>query len=56
MARNEVISLRDPLPLDIGEQEGFNLGQADSRQRVSNGKRPCVLVGSAILQLPIWGR
>lgn len=61
--RNEGISLREPLPPDVGgqepqdtEQHAFNLDQADSRQWESNRKRACVLVGSAILQLPIWGR
>jgi hypothetical protein len=63
MTRNESISLRESLPSDIGEQEphnteqdASNLEQANSRQWESNRKRACVLVGSAILQLPIWGR
>lgn len=62
MVQNEGISLREPLPPDVGEQEphdteqnAFNLDQADSRLWESNRKRACVLVGSAILQLPIWG-
>ena len=63
MTRNEGISLRESLPSDVGEQElhnteqdASNLDQADSRRWESNRKRACVLVGSAILQLPIWGR
>ncbi|MCJ1269319.1 hypothetical protein MMC22_009210 [Lobaria immixta] len=62
MIRNECISLREPLPPDVGEQEphgteqnAFNLDQADSRLWESNRNRASVLVGSAILQLPIWG-
>lgn len=62
MTRNEGISLRESLPSDIGgqerhdtEQDASNLDQADPRQWESNMKRACVLVGSAILQLPIWG-
>ncbi len=63
MTRNESISFRDSLPSDIGEQEphgteldATDLDQADSRPLESNRKRFCVLVGSAMLQLPIWGR
>lgn len=59
MTQNESISLRE---LDIGEQEPriaeqdtSNIDQADSRQWESSRKRACVLMGSAILQLPIWG-
>ncbi|MCJ1225611.1 hypothetical protein MMC12_002260 [Toensbergia leucococca] len=62
MTRNQGISLRESLPSDSGEQEPydaeqyvFNLDQADSSQRESNRKRACVLVGSGLLQLPIWG-
>lgn len=63
MTRNEDISLRESLPSGVGEQqphdiepEASNLDEADSRQWESHRKRACVLVGSAILQLPIWGR
>ena len=63
MAPFEVISLRESLPTDTGEREAHdieqdtsNLEQANSRQWDSSGKRARVLVGSAILQLPIWGR
>ena len=63
MSLNEDISLRESLPSDVGEQEAHNtlqdasnLDQADSRIWESKTKRACVLVGSAILQLPIWGR
>jgi hypothetical protein len=62
MTQNEDIPLRES-PANVGEQESydterdaFNLHQADPRQWESNRKRTCVLLGSAILQLPIWGR
>jgi hypothetical protein len=32
-----------------------NIDQADSRRLESNMKKASVLLGSAILQLPIWG-
>jgi hypothetical protein len=62
MTRNEDIPLRET-PANRCEQEpydterdAFNLHHADSRQWESNRKRTCVLLGSTILQLPIWGR
>ncbi|MCJ1479723.1 hypothetical protein MMC13_008409 [Lambiella insularis] len=62
MARNEDISLRDSPRSDVGEpelhdaeQNVSNTDQANSRQWESNRRRACVLVGCAILQLPIWG-
>ncbi|MCJ1410573.1 hypothetical protein MMC19_004659 [Ptychographa xylographoides] len=62
MASNESIALHDALPSDIGDQEphdteqpASNLDPADSRLLETNRKRACVLAGSAILQLPIWG-
>lgn len=63
MTPKETISLRESLPPDVGEQDGHNIeqaasnpNQADSRQWESTRKRACVLLGSAILQLPIWGK
>jgi len=60
MTRNEDVSLQESLPSGNGEQElhstereESSLDQAESRQWESNRKRVCVLVGSAILQLPI---
>ena len=62
MAHNENISLRESLPPDAGEQGPQNVdqnafipNQANLRERESKTTRLCVLVGSAILQLPIWG-
>lgn len=56
------ISLRESSPAGIGEQEphdaeqnASNLDQAESRRWESSRTRAWVLVGSAILQLPIWG-
>ena len=63
MTQNEGITLRESVPSDVSEQEPYdtendaaNLDQADSRLWESKRKRFCVLVGSAMLQLPIWGR
>ncbi|KFY33007.1 hypothetical protein V495_08525 [Pseudogymnoascus sp. VKM F-4514 (FW-929)] len=64
MAQGEGVSLQErPSPnLNTGEHESrdtdedvFNVNQANLRYSESNRKRACVLVGSAILQLPIWG-
>lgn len=63
MSRNEDITLRNSLPSNAGggephedtEQDASNLNEIDSRQYESSRKRACVLLGSAILQLPIWG-
>lgn len=61
MARNEDISLRESPPSDVREQEAQDIEQdvsnadAESRQWEPKRKRLSVLVGSAILQLPIWG-
>ena len=62
MAQNESISLHESAPPYAGEQELHDLehdasspDQANSRRRESKTTRICVLVGSAILQLPIWG-
>ena len=62
MTGNDGVSLREPRPSDDGEQEPYDteqdaidLDQVDSRLMESNRKRVCVLVGSAMLQLPIWG-
>jgi hypothetical protein len=63
MTRNEGIFLHESMPSDVGpeehhdtEQNASHADQADSRQYESNRKRARVLVGVAILQLPIWGR
>ena len=40
--------------LDVAENE-VNLDQIPSRPVESARSRACVLLGSAILQLPIWG-
>ena len=63
MAQNEDISLREPMASEVGvlnqrntEQEADSQEQAESRQYESSVKRACVILGSAILQLPIWGR
>lgn len=61
---NDSISLRESRPADTGEQEDIrnheqspsDVDQADSRRWDSNRRtKACVLVGSAVLQLPIWG-
>jgi hypothetical protein len=60
MAENGSNSISDPRP--EGEQELRDLeqeaaaDQMDSRQWESNRKMACVLVGNAMLQLPIWGK
>lgn len=61
MPRSETSSLEESRPSDVGEQEPQDIEQdvsnadAEPRQWESNRKRVSVLVGSAILQLPIWG-
>lgn len=63
MAQTEDISLSESLALDVGDSdvhngrdgEVSNEDLTDSRQNESSRKRACVLVGSAMLQLPIWG-
>ena len=62
MSRTDAVSLRDRLTPEIAEQQSpeaeddvSHFGQADSRQWESHRKRASVLLGSAILQLPIWG-
>ena len=62
MTRNEAFSFREPRPSAAGEQEphdpeqdAIDLDQVDSRLMESKTKRTCVLVASAMLQLPIWG-
>lgn len=67
MTQSEGIALRESLRLHVSEPEpeslpqdtehnASNLDQTEPRQWESGRKRVCVLVGSAILQLPIWGR
>ncbi|KIW92867.1 uncharacterized protein Z519_06716 [Cladophialophora bantiana CBS 173.52] len=64
MAPNESILLRESLPSDGGEpgsqdiavvDDTANLNHASSREWVSHRQKACVLAGSSILQLPIWG-
>ena len=61
MTGMEGVSMREPRPSDAREQElrdteyAGDLDQIDSRLWESNRKRICVLVGSAMLQLPVWG-
>ena len=62
MAQNESISLRESQPPNAAESELQDVeqdapasDQANVRQRESKRTRLCVLLGSAILQLPIWG-
>lgn len=64
MTSHEDITLREPRPWssDFREQEPLDIDrdeanpdQSDSDQWESNKKKLCVLLGSAILQLPIWG-
>jgi hypothetical protein len=63
MASNESIALRESLPPEVPEQEPRrdprvipNINRRDSTRWDSNMKKAFVLIGSAILQLPIWGR
>ena len=62
MAQIESISLQESLPPDAGEQEPQDVeqdasspDQANSSLQESKKTRISVLVGSGILQLPIWG-
>jgi hypothetical protein len=63
MAQNEDISLRSSLAPDVVEVDTHNGREGeildgdvvDSRHDESSRKRACVLLGSAMLQLPIWG-
>ncbi|KAH9985306.1 major facilitator superfamily domain-containing protein [Xylariaceae sp. FL0662B] len=62
MTRDERISLRDTESPGVNEREqhiaepdDLNLRHGGSRQCIPNRGRACVLLGSAILQMPIWG-
>ncbi|KAF4634657.1 hypothetical protein G7Y89_g3437 [Cudoniella acicularis] len=63
MSRNGSVPVRELLPMEFSGEQQLNGAeqaapldqQANPRQRESNRKRACVLLGSAILQLPIWG-
>jgi len=51
------ISLHESLATNVDVQDQENdVGGNPLQQRESHRKRACVLAGSAILQLPIWGR
>jgi hypothetical protein len=62
MAGDSEIALRE-LPLSDSpeqhygntEQDGTGFAEADARQWESRKKRAMVIVGSGLLQLPIWG-
>ena len=63
MTSNEDLSINALPPSDFHDQEPrdtehdlFHLNLVNSRQQESKMKRGFVLAGSAILQLPIWGR
>lgn len=63
MPQNETISLRQTTPSSLGElevqaEEHRSIGhdQTDQRRNGSKTKRACVLIGSGIIQLPIWGK
>ncbi|KDN70339.1 hypothetical protein CSUB01_12661 [Colletotrichum sublineola] len=56
MARSETISLQNSMP--AGENtvvEAVNFEEPASREWESSRKRAMVLIGSGLLQLPIWG-
>lgn len=61
MTSREGIVLREQEPSGFGEREldternESNFDEANASQWESNQKKLYVLVGSAILQLPIWG-
>jgi hypothetical protein len=62
MSRTEENPLPESFPPNADEQElhdleveGLNLDQAELRHNKSSRKKACVLLGTAILQLPIWG-
>ena len=56
MTETENISRQQSLPPARDTEQSPNLDENDSRQWETHRKRACVLVGSAILQLSIWGR
>lgn len=62
MARDDNISLHESVPPSVGEpdlhdseHDVSNDEDVEPRQRDSKRTRTLVLLGSAILQLPIWG-
>lgn len=62
MSQTETISLRQTTPSNLGELEVQNEEsgvisheQADQRRNGSKTKKTCVLIGSGLIQLPIWG-
>jgi hypothetical protein len=62
MSQHDTIALREVRSSDASadqildaEQDAINMEQAEIRQAESKRKRASVLLGSAILQLPIWG-
>lgn len=63
MSQTETISLRQTTPSNLGELEVQNeeqgsIGheQADQRRNGFKTKKTCVLIGSGLIQLPIWGK
>lgn len=62
MSQTETISLRQTAPSGLGElevqnEESGSIGheQADPRRNSPKTKKTCVLIGSGLIQLPIWG-
>ncbi|POS79210.1 hypothetical protein DHEL01_v202400 [Diaporthe helianthi] len=63
MSQTETISLRQTTPSNLGEldvqteEQGSVVGHDQSVQRRNgtNMKKACVLIGSGLIQLPIWG-
>jgi hypothetical protein len=63
MSQHDTIALREVRSSDVSEQhildaeqDAINIEQAEIRQAESKRQRASVLLGNALLQLPIWGR
>lgn len=63
MSQTETISLHQTTPSSLGEldvqnEEQGSIGhdQADQRRNGFKTKKTCVLIGSGLIQLPIWGK
>lgn len=63
MPQTETISLRQTTASNISElevrneeQEDIAHDQVDQRRNGSKTKKTCVLIGSGLIQLPIWGK
>lgn len=62
MSQTETISLRQTTPSNTGEldvqieeQGSVGIDQVGQRRNDTNMKKVCVLIGSGLIQLPIWG-